>query len=411
MLMAMLCRELLRLPSLKNIKVAAGADGLDRIVRWVYAAECFEDNRQIVDWLYGGELVIITGRDIRDNEALLLDLLRKINEKNVSGLLINIGPYISKIPAAAVALADELGLPVLTIPWETKLVEVTREICSAVLTKEMEEKSIDNLLENILSGDVPEDDGMVERAACYGYDLAGSCLMMVIDINHFAEYLKLHEIKDERAILEIKTGFKRIIHDILIRNNRKPLIMMRSDSASILLKSQPNDMTALNEIASQAGEDVAAKLEGMTIAVGVGNAYPKISDLRKSLKEAEQALKIAKLPGSGKNIYFYNELGVYSLLLNSKEQQVLENYYRDVLGKLLEYDRINASELTATLEAFLNENCNITATADRMFVHRNTLKYRMNKIQEIAGYDLRKLKDMVKLEMGFMIGRYLKELP
>ena len=404
----MICRELLKLPTLKNINVAAGANGLERTIRWVYIAECFEDYREIVDWRYGGELVLITGRDVKGDEPLLLDIIQKINEKNVSGLLINLGPYISEIPQSAVELANELEFPIFTIPWETRFVDVTREICTAIITKEMEEKSIDNLLENILAGEASEEESLRNRAAYYGYQLNGLCMMAIIDIFHFAEYLKTHDITDESSILEMRTGFKRIIQEVLARNNKKALLMLRSDSVLILLKSQQADTEILSGIFTQISESILKKLGGLTIKVGVGNGYAKLSEMKKSLKEAEQALKIAKLSCGDKAFYHFRDLGIYSLIFGIEDAQLLENYYQKTLGQLVEYDRLNSTGLVDTLEVFINENGNLSASAEKMYIHRNTLIYRINKIEELTSVSLRDIKEMMKFEIAFMIGRYLK---
>jgi PucR family transcriptional regulator, proline-responsive transcriptional activator len=404
----MICRELLKLPALKNISVAAGANGLERTVRWVYTSECFEDNREIVDWLYGGELVFITGRDIKNDETLLLDLIQKINDKNVSGLLINLGPYISEIPQSVVELANKLEFPIFTIPWETRLVDVTREICTAIITKEMEEGSIENLLENILVSEASEEESLWNRAAYYGYQLNGLCMMCIIDIYHFAEYLKTHDIIDESSILEMRTGFKRIIQEVLARNNRKALLMLRSDSVLILIRSQQTDSEILNAIFTQIKESISKKLGGLAIKIGIGNAYAKLSEMKKSLKEAEQALKIAKLSYEEKACYHFKDLDIYSLILGVEDVQLLENYYQKMLGQLLEHDRINSSSLVSTLETFINESGNLSASAEKLYIHRNTLIYRINKIEEITSVDLREIKEMMKFEIAFMIGRYLK---
>ncbi|MCL6579014.1 MAG: PucR family transcriptional regulator ligand-binding domain-containing protein [Candidatus Bathyarchaeota archaeon] len=80
----MICEEILRLPSLKDLKMVAGREGLDRPVRWVYVAECFEDPRQVVDWLYGGELVIMTGLGIKGDADILAELVEKIAGKKIT---------------------------------------------------------------------------------------------------------------------------------------------------------------------------------------------------------------------------------------------------------------------------------------------------------------------------------------
>ena len=122
----------------KKIKLVAGANGLDRVIRWVHVI----DIPQVTKWLQGGELLFITrigiSRDIED----LLQLVKGIFEKNLAGLVINTGPYISKTPKNVIDLANNLSFPVFELPWEVKLVEVTKSICSLIVMSQIEEKSI-----------------------------------------------------------------------------------------------------------------------------------------------------------------------------------------------------------------------------------------------------------------------------
>lgn len=406
--MSMICSEILKLPSLKNVEVVAGANGMDRPVRWVYVAECFEDTREVVDWLYGGELVFITGRGIKGNAEILADLIKKISKKNVAGLIINVGLYILEIPEMVIELANSLRIPVFKLPWETKLVEITHDICSTIIVKEMEEKSLDNLLENILFSESNLDENLINRAAYYGYDLKGNCHICIIDIDHFSDFLKQCGIYSEKTIVDIKDNFKRIVQEVLIGNNKKPLMTLRSDSVILLLKEQKNHYSNLEEIITKIRKAVGERLRGITVSAGVGNMYSELIDMRKSLKEAQQALRISKLSNSQNNTYFYKDLGIYSLLLNIKDQQVLEKFYYDVLGQLSEYDRINSTELLNTLEVYLRESSNITTASEKLFIHRNTLKYRVAKIEEIAHCDLKDSRERMKLEIALMIGKILK---
>ncbi len=405
--MGMICKDILGLPSLKDLRIVAGTEGMDRPVRWIYIAECFEDTRQIVDWLFGGELVFITGLGIKGNMAILAELIEKINAKNVSGLIVNIGPYIPNIPQEIIDLADRLSLPILEIPWETRLVEITRDLCSAIFVKEMEEKSIDNLLENILFSDSYVDEGFTDRAAHYGYDLTGACRMCIVDIDHFSSFLKQKGLKDEGAILNIKNIFKRIVHEALLKNNKKALTMLRSDSVILLAQVHGNADGDIRKVIDDIRKGVSKKLEGLTVSVGIGNPYSGLGNMRKSLREAEQALRVAKFSSSRNAVYYYNDLGIYTLIYNVRDQQVLEKFYHDILGSVIEYDRINSSSLLSTLEMYLRESGNITITSEKLFIHRNTLKYRVQKIEEILGCDLKDFRDCINLEVALMIGRYL----
>lgn len=406
--MGMICREILRLPTLQKLEPVAGMNGMNRQVRWFYVAECFDDTREIIDWLYGGELVFITGLGLKGDSETLVELVEKLNARNASGLVIYIGPYITDIPDQAAILADRLGFPVFRLPWEVKLVDVTRDLCGAIIQKEMEEKSLDNLLESILLNDSHIDEDVADRAAYYGYDLTGNCQVCIIDINNFSTFLKENGIRDEKNITDIKINLKGIVQETMLRYNLKAPMTVKSDSVIILMKVQGSNTDILKRMMGDIRKYTEKKLYGLDISAGVGNPYSEFTEMKKSFKEAEQALQISKLTGADNNICFYNELGIYSLLLNIRDTQVLEKYYHTVLDPIVKYDSMNSSELLATLEMLIRENGNITTTAEKLFIHRNTLKYRIQKIEEITEYDLRNLKDLTELGLGLMAGRILK---
>ena len=78
------------------------------------------------------------------------------------------------------------------------------------------------------------------------------------------------------------------------------------------------------------------------------------------------------------------------------------------MGSLINADRVNSGNLCETLEKYLNCNCNAKSTAEYMYLHRNTLNYRLNKIREILETDLDDLDTCMKLKMAFMIRNYRK---
>jgi len=92
------CKELMELPSLQKLNLVGGHTGLERHVRWVH----FLDLPDIMPWVQGGELLFMTGMGFRDQESDLLSLVEGICKKNLAGLVINIGPYISAIPESVI---------------------------------------------------------------------------------------------------------------------------------------------------------------------------------------------------------------------------------------------------------------------------------------------------------------------
>lgn len=397
------CKDILNLPSMKKAKVLAGAESLEGIVRWVHVG----DVPNVTDWVHGGELLIITGIGAKQDAASLLELIKNIVKKNLAGLLINIGPYIPEVPDQVIAYAQSLGFPLMAIPWETKIVEVTEEICSTIIMKQMEEKSVRDLLENILFGDFDNPDTLINRGIYYGYDLNGLFQVAIIDIDNFASYLKDKNITDEKKILEIKGQFQNALNASLIMHNKKALSMMRSDSIVVLVPVKNKNGDEIKKLAEQITNSVTKNIPGITVSIGIGNCYDRLTEIKNSLAEAERALQAAKWVHTKNKIFCYKDLGVYRVLFKVGDDQELESFCQETIGALLDYDREHNSELLPTLEALLTENGNLAKAAQKMYIHRNTLKYRLQKIEELAEISLEDANQRLNLHIGLMISKFL----
>ena len=98
--------------------------------------------------------------------------------------------------------------------------------------------------------------------------------------------------------------------------------------------------------------------------------------------------------------------GIDAILSHVDDKAVLDAYVDEHIGRLLQADEIKHGSLCETLERYLKNNCNAKKTAEEMFLHRNTLNYRLKKISEILGCDFTSLDDCMKLKLAFTILRY-----
>lgn len=406
--MAISIRDIMKLPSLKKLKLIAGEKGLDKLIEWVYIAECFEDPIENIQWLKGSELIIITGRSIKDKSNLIEEIIKSISENKGKGLIVNVGKYIKEISNEARKLADELEVPLFELPWDVRLVEVSQEVCRAIVLSYVEENSVTHFLSNILFGDGALDENVIEKAAYFGYDLSGDCFVCNIDIDNFREYIDNKKIKDTFRKNEIKNYCGKIIQDSLEDNNLKVPIIHKDDSVIILCKSDKINNRKLENALTEIKALIKSHIEGMTVSIGIGNTYSNLSMMKNSLKESQWALNTIKIKGLKDETIRYKDIGVYSLLFNINNKEVLEEYYKSTLGSIIEYDKINDSDLTGTLETYLEKNCNVTITAEALFIHRNTLKYRLRKIEELLNCDLHNFKHCSNLKIAFDSKKIIK---
>jgi hypothetical protein len=133
----------------------------------------------------------------------------------------------------------------------------------------------------------------------------------------------------------------------------------------------------------------------ITTSIGTGRVYALI-DLEKSFNEARIAIILSNLLGRPNVIQKFSDLGIYHPIF-SQEIKHIHEYCNNILGRLIEHDCKNDGELLPTLRKLLDACVNIKATADRLFIHVNTLYYRINKIEQILNIDLAKMETRVEL--------------
>ncbi|AQS08773.1 purine catabolism regulatory protein [Clostridium saccharobutylicum] len=407
--MSISVKDIFKLDSLKKLNLLAGEAGLEKGIEWIYVAECFENPLDGIKWLQGGEIIFITGVGIKNNMDMLIKLIEGISEKNGSGLIVNIGPYINEVSEEVIKIADKLELPLFTLPWEVKLVEVSREISNAIVLSRIEENSLTHFLSNILFGDGELEGDAIEKAAYFGYNLAGECCICAIDIDGFERYLKLKKLEDEISISRIKITFRKIVQDILEKHALKVPIIDKDDAVILFNRSEENCMKRLQNALKEIQEVIKRRIDGLSVSVGIGNPYRDLKMMKQSLNEAELAIDSAKCQGLDDTITQYKDIGIYGLLFNIKNKNVLENYYLDALGPISNSDDKNKDgNLLKILETYLNENCSITVTAEKLFLHRNTLKYKIKKIEELLECDLHNFDDCMKIKIALYINKILK---
>ncbi|MEW5872854.1 MAG: helix-turn-helix domain-containing protein [Chloroflexota bacterium] len=138
------------------------------------------------------------------------------------------------------------------------------------------------------------------------------------------------------------------------------------------------------------------------VRCGVGSAAGELSAWRDSFRQAGQALEMARRLGERKPLFF-PDLSVYRLLMQIEHNPELIAFQEETLGPLLAHEA--GRELLHTLEAYFEHNGNLSQTAEALFVHRNTLLYRMERIAEILHTELDKPDVRLALQLGLMIYR------
>ncbi|MBE0449753.1 MAG: PucR family transcriptional regulator ligand-binding domain-containing protein [Clostridia bacterium] len=157
-----------------------------------------------------------------------------------------------------------------------------------------------------------------------------------------------------------------------------------------------------------------AKFENIDkkIHIGIGRIYSPLSSLYKSYKESERAIHKLELSNSDQNALHFDDLGIYRILSNESIQPELVQFFMEVLGPIVNYDRDKDAELLNTLKMYYACGCNLKKVSEEMYTHYNTVIYRMQRIKEIGNIDFSnpdvslnvhiaiKIMDVIKLDLN-----------
>ncbi len=149
-------------------------------------------------------------------------------------------------------------------------------------------------------------------------------------------------------------------------------------------------------------------MEAMVKARGsYGTIVGELKDLSRSYKEAKMAMDVGRIFDAGKRVLSYNELGI-GRLIYQLPPTLCRMFIREIFGdgEMVELDQ----ETLSTIDTFFSNNLNVSETARQLFVHRNTLVYRIEKLIKSTGLDIRTFEDAMTLKIALMVSAYLKEL-
>lgn len=395
--------QLLSLPELKDLKLVSGARGINNIVRWVHIIENPEDIKECAQ---SDELVIITGVKILNDKDAFIRLIKDLIDKKTAGLMVNVGKYVKQVPDYVKSLSDVNDFPVLEFPWKVSLSEITRVICGDILKRHLEEVSCQDLLMSAIFFNTITYENFLERISAYGYDSLNSVRIIMVNIDNIKQYLSLKNIYDEQSILHVRNTFLGAVNSSIWETGFRPMSFLQNYSVVSLLINEKDRSNSLTTILDSIRENSKKFLPDISVSIGIGDVYTEFSEMKKSFMEAEKALKVVKARGELDKTIFYDDLGVYKILTEIHNISLLKEYYDNTVGKLEKYDELNHTDFTKIFYVFLKENGNYLHASKKLYLHRNTLIYKISKIQGLIKRDL----SDTSARLEFYIGYLIKEL-
>ena len=209
--------------------------------------------------------------------------------------------------------------------------------------------------------------------------------------------VETRQSKDEHALATIKNIFSARTHDFITSIDDRGIIVVRELTSTETYED-------LEDIAHMLVDMLGT--EAMTQAwVAYSNTANDLKDLSNAYKEARTALEIGKIFYAERNVFGYRTLGI-GRLIYQLPVSICEMFIQEIFGDE-SLDSIDGETL-AIIRTFFENNLNLSETSRQLYVHRNTLVYRFEKIQKRFGLDLRTFEDAMTFKLAMLVSRYLR---
>src|SRR5437868_14521249 len=253
---------------------------------------------------------------------------------------------------------------------------------------EVEGRVRGEFLEDLLHGTYGDEAAAQRRARHVGYPLHGTHIVVLVDIDDFRGFVRARQISED-AIQAVKREFLRRVTSVVRVTYQPPLVQGRSDQVVALLPlgTETGDHQARSHaLGLQIRQAVADWKPGFTASVGFSALIEAPASVTGALREVTSVMEsLARFKRWGQ-VVAVPELGLTGLLAAVSDERLVD-YSRRHLGPLIEHDSARKSALVATLRAYL-ETGEQQHAAQRLRVHPNTLRYRLDRIREITGLNL-----------------------
>jgi purine catabolism regulator len=262
-----------------------------------------------------------------------------------------------------------------------------------------------SFLESLLAGTFSDPEEIAVRARYLGHDLAEP---------YDTACLTLDDLSDGRGPLDEAeragrwTSFLDLAHRDLLDRWPRALLRERGDVLAVLIPARDAPPPApVRGAFEDARGRLAALMGGPTATIGLGHRAVGPRAIVRSYGEAEQAARIARQFLGGSQTIAFEELGVYRVIARVDDPDALDAFRREYLGALEEYDGRHSAELVETLEGFFACNGNHARAAQMLHLHRNTLLYRLERIQALTGRDLSDAETRLSMQLALKIRRVM----
>ncbi len=281
----------------------------------------------------------------------------------------------------------------------------------AILSYLVKEKEIllahqsykDQFFYNLLYNNLESEDGLIIQGKRWGWDFTKPTQLMVMSLNPINDSSK-YDIDVDVVLKEIRTVVTRSFFQAITTYIQGKIVIIVFSTYDNTPKERKEQMISL---AHRIYKDIQQSHQNVLCEIGLGRHYPSNMELFRSFYEAKVALELGKYEPTQHPVWHFEDIGIARLLSNV-HNDILHNYFDEKLGELLLLDEEQDDFYVETLESFYLHNRDINKTAEHLFIHPNTLRKRIKKIESILNVEFDQLDDLFNIFVALKIMKMLK---
>mgnify|MGYP002508033572 CR=1 FL=1 len=347
----------------------------DKMIAWTHVVEDIE----FISSLHGEELVFFSGLNCT-SEDWLKRYITELDRHHVGGLIMSFRGE-ETFSKEIVGFCNEIRFPIFSASWTTPYMDIMRLFAEILLKNEQRETNLIAAFKNAIY--YPENEG----SYLSHFERNG----FLRDMEYIVVILSCHTYDEETGneqLNKIEKSLRFILENVIAYEENRRLIILAAGYS--LHKIQ-------EEFQRLCGKD-------SNVYAGIGTVAGRSRDIHRSHENAYTAYRLTKT-GIPRNLLSYDELGIYKILADVKEEEIYPEFVSETVGELMKYDREKHTDYMNILEVYFENDCSAVHTAQTLYCHKNTLAYKLDKIKRILGYDILKNENRVKIMVAIYILR------
>ncbi|QQO10564.1 PucR family transcriptional regulator [Breznakiella homolactica] len=390
--------RILKIPKLRSIEVVAGKSGLSREVGHVTVMEVPD----IVRWLKGHDFLITSLYAVKDDIGAQCSLLKDMAYASCACMAVKTGQYVKELSPELMAVADEHSIPLLHIPYDLSYIDIIVTTMHYIVGEQNPRLLLERYIKDIIFEAYTEPELMIERGSLLGLGVGkNQYLAMTLQFSETdtpsEQHLQLLW-RTGTAVAQFASTQPGLSQCIAVNTgNFSSVILEAADSTAI--------MDSLPAVEKEASALLRYSFPKRPVYIGYGNAESGLAGIRNTYYNALYASRAGQIFFPERTVHHFRDIEFHYVMA-----EIIAESKTSLFDKIL--DGIDSREILDTLIVYFECNKNIDETAARLYAHKNTIKYRLQRVHELTGLDVKDFNDSIKLYMAviaYKIRRHAKK--